>query len=127
MRLEVVRGDITQVEADAIVNAAKKSLAGGGGVDGAIHRAAGRKLAEAGRKLAPCEIGDAKATAAFNLNPPIKWVIHTVGPRWEGGGADQACEIAITALRATPTDVETVLLMAFDDRNFEALSRALEV
>ena len=90
MEIQVVRGDITRQAVDAIVNAAKRSLAGGGGVDGAIHRAAGPRLAEASRKLAPCEVGDAKPTPAFDLEAPIKWVIHTVGPRWNGGGSDEA-------------------------------------
>ncbi len=83
--IEIVLGDITQENVDAIVTAANESLMGGGGVDGAIHRAAGPHLAQAGAAIAPCDPGDAKATSAFNLNPPIKHVIHTVGPIWEGG------------------------------------------
>lgn len=84
--IEVVRGDITAETVDAIVTAANESLLGGGGVDGAIHRAAGPGLARAGGALAPCLPGDAVATGAFDLDPPVRYVIHTVGPVWVGGG-----------------------------------------
>jgi len=84
--IEIVRGDITRENVDAIVTAANESLMGGGGVDGAIHRAAGPRLARAGGAIGPCEPGDAMATPAFDLDPPVRHVIHTVGPVWEGGG-----------------------------------------
>ena len=162
--IEVVLGDITGQDVDAIVTAANESLLGGGGVDGAIHRAAGRRLAEAGAAIAPCEPGDAMATPAFDLDPPVRHVIHTVGPVWEGGGhgegdvlascyrrslevadalgarsvafpaiatgvygfpPDQAARIAVDTIRSTPTTVEQVRLVAFDQPTRDLLAAAL--
>ena len=162
--IEVVLGDITEQDVDVIVTAANQSLRGGGGVDGAIHRAAGRGLAEAGAALAPCQPGDAVATPAFDLDPPVRHVIHTVGPIWQGGSygeagilascyrctlrvADQlgassvafpaiatgvygfpsrqAAQIAVETIRSTPTAVEQVLLVAFDEATRDLLAAAL--
>ncbi len=161
MRIEAVRGDITRLEVDAIVNAANEGLRGGGGVDGAIHRAAGPELMEACRALGGCPTGDAKATPGFQL--PARWVIHAVGPRYRDGSSGEpdllascyrrslevadevgarsvafpaistgiygyppaeAAAIAVETLQNTPTSVELVRLVAFDDatlRLYQAL------
>ncbi|MFC0567419.1 O-acetyl-ADP-ribose deacetylase [Plantactinospora siamensis] len=161
--IEIVQGDITREHVDVIVTAANESLLGGGGVDGAIHRAAGPRLAQAGGAIGPCEPGDAMATPAFDLDPPVRHVIHTVGPIWEGGHhgeadvlascyrrslqladtlgartiafpaiatgvygfpADQAAQIALATIRATPTALQRVRLVAFDEDTRKHLQAA---
>jgi O-acetyl-ADP-ribose deacetylase len=163
--IEVVLGDITAERVDAIVTAANESLLGGGGVDGVIHRAAGPRLAQAGGAIGPCEPGRALATPAFDLDPPVRHVIHTVGPIWEGGGhgeadilascyrqslrvADelqvrsiafpaiatgiygfpsaQAARIAVATVMSTPTEVERIRFVAYDNVTRAHLQAALD-
>jgi O-acetyl-ADP-ribose deacetylase len=97
-RIELLQGDITKQEVDAIVNAANRGLLGGGGVDGAIHRAGGRAICDEAQLLGGCDTGDAKATTAGDL--PAMYVIHAVGPVWQGGDAGEAELLALCHRRS---------------------------
>ena len=104
MRIEVVHGDITGQDVDAVVNAANAALAGGGGVDGAIHAAAGPELARACRELGGCPTGDVRVTPGFRLT--ARWIIHAVGPVYRGGRAGEAELLASCYRRAIEVAAE---------------------
>lgn len=112
MRIELYKGDITKLKVDVIVNAANTSLLGGGGVDGAIHRAAGPELLKFNKKLGGCKTGEAKISPGFNL--PANYIIHTVGPVWNGGKHNEDKLLANCYLNSLKLAVENkIKSMAF--------------
>jgi len=162
-KVEIIRGDITKMAVDAIVNAANEALLPGGGVSGAIHRAAGEELAQACRAVAPCPTGEARITPGFRL--PAKWIIHTVGPVWQGGTQneayllekayrssltlakahnlrtvafpsistgiygyplDKAAPIALKVLSEEAPNFDTLYMVAFDEKTYEAYQKAYQ-